>query len=149
MKSHLKPILMAVAQSYCCARSHVYYLSVALSSYYSPVPCNVVPYLCLLLGSWCLYQRGPILRRPLVSGTSLYRLNTLSHYMEHCVELSCHYLLVFMGRRSPKHSMPKDTKGKRLDRKVYMESAVVVCRTSSSTVHLRIACARVCASLGD
>ena len=74
---------------------------------------------------------------------------TLSNYMEHCVELSCHYLFVYLGRYSSKHSMPKDTRGKQSYWKLDMESAVVVCRASPSVIRLCVACARVRACLSD
>ena len=49
--------------------------------------------------------------QPLFSGKSLYRPHALPDDLEHCVELSSHYLFVYLGRRAPKRPMPEKARG--------------------------------------
>ena len=69
--------------------------------------------------------------------------------LEHCLELPRYNLFLYLGLHPSKCSMPKEASGKRLDWKVYMESIDIVRRASSSFVHLCVACARICAGMGD
>ena len=65
--SYLSIILLLVG--------HVYLALGGLTRFlFTHLPRNVVSYLCLLLGSGCLYRRGShlIFLQPLVGGKSLY-----------------------------------------------------------------------------
>ena len=69
--------------------------------------------------------------------------------LEYYLELSCHDFFVYLGHCSSEHSMSKGTRGKQLDLKMYIESTIIICQTSSSSVHLCITCTQVHSHLGD
>ena len=101
----------------------------SIRSLFVPLHRNVVFHFRLLLGTGCICRRRPrpFHRQRLVGRKSLYRPYALSNHLEHCVELSCNNIFVYLGRRTPEHPMPEEASGKRLDGKMYKESITVVC----------------------
>ena len=52
---------------------------------------------------------------PFIGGKPLHGPLALQVNLEHCLELSSHNLLMYLGCYPPKCSMPEETRGEQLD----------------------------------